>query len=260
MDWAGTAVDFGCFAPVDAFHKVFNEVWKLGVPIEKIREPMGMLKIDHIRTVLSMPEVEAEFERQYGRRWNQDDVNTMNSIFEKALFSTLDRFIEPLPGVVETIGRLRADGIKIGSTTGYTAAMMEVVRKGAEKRGYRVDSLATPDGLAAGRPAPFMVFRNMTRLDIRHVESVVKVGDTLSDIEEGLTAGVWSIGVITGSSELGLTPEEYSRTPQKDLETMKERARRRMKQTGAHFIIDNITQLPECISEINNRILAFNNK
>ena len=25
MDWAGTAVDFGCFAPLNAFLKVFSE-------------------------------------------------------------------------------------------------------------------------------------------------------------------------------------------------------------------------------------------
>ena len=48
MDWAGTAVDYGCFAPVAAFLKAFGEVG-ITVTMEEARRPMGMAKIDHIR-------------------------------------------------------------------------------------------------------------------------------------------------------------------------------------------------------------------
>ena len=56
MDWAGTAVDFGCFAPLNAFLRVFQEQ---GVTItyRQAREPMGLLKIEHIKAILKMPEV-----------------------------------------------------------------------------------------------------------------------------------------------------------------------------------------------------------
>ena len=49
MDWAGTAVDFGCFAPLNAFLRVFQEQ---GVTItyRQAREPMGLLKIEHINS------------------------------------------------------------------------------------------------------------------------------------------------------------------------------------------------------------------
>ena len=36
MDWAGTAVDYGCFAPVAAFLKAFAENW-LGADFNKIK-------------------------------------------------------------------------------------------------------------------------------------------------------------------------------------------------------------------------------
>lgn len=51
FDWVGTTVDFGCFAPVQVFVQIFEQA---GVPvtIEEARKPMGMLKIDHIRTML----------------------------------------------------------------------------------------------------------------------------------------------------------------------------------------------------------------
>ena len=41
------------------------------------------------------------------------------------------------------------------------------------------------------------------------MKNAVKVGDTVSDIKEGVNAGVWSAGVIEGSSELGLSEEEF---------------------------------------------------
>ena len=56
FDWAGTTVDYGCFAPVMAFGQVFEQ-FGIHVTMEEIREPMGMLKWDHIRTMLSMPRI-----------------------------------------------------------------------------------------------------------------------------------------------------------------------------------------------------------
>ena len=47
FDWAGTTVDYGCFAPVQAFHDAF-EAYGLHPTFDEIRQPMGMLKIDHI--------------------------------------------------------------------------------------------------------------------------------------------------------------------------------------------------------------------
>ena len=221
MDWAGTAVDYGCFAPLNAFLKVFKEEKGIEITLRQAREPMGMLKIDHIRAILSMPDVTEKFTARYHRMWNEEDVNEMYQSFEKHLFASLTEFTDPIPGVVETLEGLRAQGIRIGSTTGYTGAMMDIVRPGAEAKGYRVDNLVTPDSLPAGRPAPYMIFQNMIDLRIPSVQQVVKVGDTLADIREGVNAGVWSVGLITGSNEMGLTEEEYNRCPVDELAKMK---------------------------------------
>ena len=119
MDWAGTAVDFGCFAPLNAFLKVFQEQ---GVTItyRQAREPMGLLKIEHIKAILKMPEVSERFRTAHGREWNQNDVAIMYQSFEKHLFASLQDFTTPVPGVIETMEQLRREGIRIGSTTGYT--------------------------------------------------------------------------------------------------------------------------------------------
>ncbi|WP_304247702.1 phosphonoacetaldehyde hydrolase [Parabacteroides gordonii] len=251
MDWAGTAVDFGCFAPLNAFLKVFSEEKGIDITYRQAREPMGLLKIDHIKAILNMPEVNEKFRARYGRDWNMEDVNEMYVSFEKHLFASLSNFTTPIPGVLDTIKELRESGIKIGSTTGYTQAMMDVVRPGAAAKGYVVDNLVTPDNLPAGRPAPYMIYKNMIDLAIPSVDNVVKVGDTIADIKEGVNAKVWSIGIITGSNEMGITEEEYNRRTPDELAALKQEVRERMMAAGAHFVLDNITELPACIEKIN---------
>lgn len=251
MDWAGTAVDFGCFAPLNAFLKVFSEEKEIDITYRQAREPMGLLKIDHIKAILNMPEVNEKFRARYGRDWNMEDVNEMYVSFEKHLFASLSNFTTPIPGVLDTIKELRESGIKIGSTTGYTQAMMDVVRPGAAAKGYVVDNLVTPDNLPAGRPAPYMIYKNMIDLAIPSVDNVVKVGDTIADIKEGVNAKVWSIGIITGSNEMGITEEEYNRRTPDELAALKQEVRERMMAAGAHFVLDNITELPACIEKIN---------
>ena len=60
FDWAGTTVDFGCFAPVSAFAEAFRKAG-IDVTLEETRAPMGKLKIEHIRTMLAMPAVKARW-------------------------------------------------------------------------------------------------------------------------------------------------------------------------------------------------------
>ena len=253
MDWAGTAIDYGCFAPLNAFMKVFAEERDIHITLRQAREPMGMLKIDHIRAILSMPPVTRQFLERYNRPWDENDVLDMYHSFERHLFATLPQFTDPIPGVIDTLRHLRRQGIRVGSTTGYTSAMMDIVRPAAADKGYTVDNLVTPDGLRAGRPAPYMIFRNMHDLDIRSVRQVVKVGDTLADIREGLNAGVFSVGIITGSNEMGLTLDEYLALSPAERDTLKANVRQRMLQAGASAILDNITELPALIQQLNAR-------
>lgn len=254
MDWAGTAIDYGCFAPLNAFLKVFSEEKGIDITYSQAREPMGLLKIDHIRAILSMPDVAEKFRVKYNRDWNQEDVNEMYASFEKHLFSSLKDFTNPIPGVIQTIENLRVEGLKIGSTTGYTAAMMEIVRPEAAYKGYKVDNLVTPDDVPSGRPAPYMIYKNMIDLAIPSVEQVVKVGDTIADIKEGVNAKVWSIGLITASNEMGLTEKEYNQLGEIERIKLKEQVRSKMFAAGANYVLDNIVELPACIDLINKTL------
>src|SRR5207248_1699193 len=69
------------------------------------------------------------------------------------------------------------------------------------------------DDVAAGRPAPWMVFRIMEAAGVFPPAAVVKVGDTVPDVEEGRNAGAWSVGVTDTGSEVGCTAEEFAALP-----------------------------------------------
>lgn len=81
MDWAGTAVDYGCFAPVAAFIEAFAEKG-LVIDVVQTRKPMGLPKIQHIRELLSMPEVNEQFVARNQRAWTEEDVAELNRLFE----------------------------------------------------------------------------------------------------------------------------------------------------------------------------------
>ncbi|GGG16723.1 phosphonoacetaldehyde hydrolase [Paenibacillus aceti] len=251
FDWAGTTVDFGCFAPVNVFVDIFKNAG-IEVTMEEAREPMGMLKIDHIRAMLSMPRLSKLWEEKAGRAFNEEDVNQLYAEFEPALMASLSEYTSPIPGVIPVVEELRSRGLKIGSTTGYTNSMMEVVVPGAKAKGYSPDHVVTPDDTNSyGRPYPYMIYRNMEALKLSAVRKVVKVGDTTSDIKEGVAAGVWSVGVAVGSSEMGLSEEEYNSLTAPDQQAAIARTQQVFKQHGADFTIATLAELPALIEQIN---------
>src|SRR5262249_44028154 len=96
----------------------------------------------------------------------------------------------------DTVTELRKRGIKIGTTTGYFRQAAEVVFAEARAQGYEPDLNVLPDDVPAGRPYPWMIFRLMEELEVYPPAAVVKIGDTIHDIYEGLNAGAWRVGVL----------------------------------------------------------------
>lgn len=250
FDWAGTTVDFGCFAPVNVFINIFKNAG-IDVTMEEARAPMGMLKIDHIRAMLSMPRISFLWKEKYGRAFDEQDVENLYAEFEPALMACLIDYTDPIPGVVETVRCLRESGLKIGSTTGYTQTMMDVVVPNSLSKGYMPDFYITPDGTESlGRPYPYMIYRNMEALKLSAAWKVVKVGDTVSDIKEGLNAGVWSVGVIIGSSEMGLSSAEFNALSEVEQTTIISQTEKTFIENGADFTIKSLRELPKLIELI----------
>src|SRR5699024_8965576 len=161
--------------------------------------------------------------------------------FEPALLKILNQYSDPKPYVLETVEKLREMGIKIGSTTGYTDLMMEIVAPAAKELGYAPDCWFSPDSTGGmGRPYPYMVFKNMEALKISSTGKVMKVGDTVSDILEGKNAGMFTIGILEGSSVMGLSQEEYEALSETERQEKLSQAEEKYKKAGADAVVRDI--------------------
>jgi phosphonoacetaldehyde hydrolase len=253
LDWAGTTMDYGCFAPAVVFVEVYK---RQGVPItiEQAREPMGAHKKVHIRAISQTAAVQRQWQDVFGRLPNEEDVEAMFQDFVPLQLACLADYADLIPGTLEALTDFRARGLKVGSTTGYTMEMMEVLLEEAKKRGYVPDSSVCASQVPAGRPYPWMCLQNALNLQVFPMESMVKVGDTLPDILEGLNAGMWTIGVARTGNEMGLTLQEVSALEYEVLKRKLARAYQRMYQAGAHFVVDGISEVPDVLDKINARL------
>ncbi|WP_350302339.1 phosphonoacetaldehyde hydrolase [Peribacillus frigoritolerans] len=253
FDWAGTMVDYGCFAPVQAFGETFR-IRGIDITIREAREPMGLLKMDHIMELLKMKRISNLWSAKFGKEPDERDLKSLYKDFEALLFKVLKENAKPIPGVIDLVSRLRQQGIKIGSTTGYTREMIDVVKEEAEKWGYQPDSIVASNEVPTGRPAPWMCFKTAMNLQVYPLSKIVKVGDTISDIKEGISAGMWTVAVLKGGSEIGLSEAEINAMDPYDLQKRMKHAENRFWNAGADFVIDEIGDLLEIIDRINYRL------
>jgi phosphonoacetaldehyde hydrolase len=254
LDWAGTTMDYGCFAPAVVFLEVYK---RKGVPItmEQAREPMGAHKKVHIRTISQMGSVQKTWEQVHGRRPTEEDVEAMFEDFVPLQLECLADYADLVPGTLEAVSDFRRRGLKIGSTTGYTTEMMQILLAEAKRRGYEPDSSVCAAQVPAGRPHPWMCLQNAMNLQIYPMEAFVKVGDTLPDISEGLNAGMWTIGLAKTGNEMGLKEQEVNALSPDAREAKLARAYQRMQQMGAHYVVDTIADVPPLVDEINARLV-----
>jgi phosphonoacetaldehyde hydrolase len=255
FDWAGTTVDHGCFAPLVPFVAAFA---RHGVTVStaEARAPMGLHKKDHIRTMLQAAAVAERWRQVHGRDWSEADVEGLFDTFVPLQLDAIDSHNRLVPGLLGCVAELRALGIKIGATTGYFHEAARRVYAAARAQGYEPDVCLCAEDAPAGRPAPWMIFRIMERLGVYPPSAVVKVGDTVPDIAEGLNAGAWSVGVTATGNEVGCTEQEYAALPEARRREKLEAARKLLLAAGAHHVLESVVELPALLRAINIRLIA----
>jgi phosphonoacetaldehyde hydrolase len=173
---------------------------------------------------------------------------------EPLMVSSVGATAEPVPGLHEALKEFRRAGIRIGSCTGYTTPIMAVLVEEARKRGYAPDSVVCPSDVPAGRPYPWMCYQNAMNLRVYPMAAMVKIGDTVSDIQEGLNAGMWTIGVTKTGNELGLTEAEVNALTPAELRRRLGAVEVRLRKAGAHYVTESIESCPTVIAVINGRL------
>ncbi|WP_308725848.1 phosphonoacetaldehyde hydrolase [Metapseudomonas otitidis] len=253
LDWAGTVVDFGSFAPTQIFVEAFAE-FGVAVSLEEARGPMGMGKWDHIRTLCDLPAIAERYRAAFGRLPTDDDVTAIYERFMPLQIEKIGVHSALIPGALEAIAALRQRGLKIGSCSGYPKAVMDKVVELARGNGYVADHVVATDEVPNGRPHPAQALANVIALGIEDVAACVKVDDTWPGILEGRRAGMWTVALTCSGNALGLTWDQFKALSPTELERARQRIGQLFEGARPHYLIDTIADLPKVIDAINDRL------
>jgi phosphonoacetaldehyde hydrolase len=244
FDWAGTMVDFGSEAPVHALIEAFGAE---GVAIDAAaaRRDMGKAKRDHVQSLVNDPSVAAAWRARYDRATDDSDIERIMVRLGPLMRDHAARASKLIPGARETFEQLRAAGIKIASSTGYTREMMAPVLAHAAEQGYVPEHVVCSGETPAGRPSPLMIYKACAELGVWPLSRVVKVDDAEVGIAEGKAAGAFTVGVASGNA-LGMSFEALQALPAVERAEKLAAARETLRLAGADLVIDSVaTLIPE---------------
>jgi phosphonoacetaldehyde hydrolase len=253
LDWAGTTVDHGSVAPVIALQSLFAR-HGIDLSAADARRDMGLLKRDHIQAIMTLPAVRARWITVAGREPEDGDVGKLFEEFSALQGSIVPRHSQLIEGVAETVSEWQRRGLRIGSTTGYTREMLAPILAQAIANGYRPDASVCPDEVGAGRPAPWMLARNAQLLDVYPPSLCVKIGDTPSDIEEGINAGMWTIGITRTGNLVGLDASAWAQLSAREKDQKLKIAEEELRNAGADFVAEDLPACDDILGLIERRL------
>jgi phosphoglycolate phosphatase len=207
LDMAGTTVEDGGTVQ-QAFLRALDA---LDVPDDRrpamvayVRDTMGTSKIEVFRALFG----------------GEEAAHAANRAFEAAYEAEIGA-ARPIPGAVEAIRALRAGGVRVALTTGFSARTRDLL---LESLGWTdvADLVLCPADAGRGRPFPDMVLTALLRLEIDAVQAVAVAGDTAADMTAGVRSGATVVaGVLTGTD-----------------------GRSRLLDAGATHVVDSVAALP----------------
>jgi phosphonoacetaldehyde hydrolase len=252
FDWAGTVIDFGSFAPMGVFVETFRR-FDVPVSIDDARKPMGLPKRAHIAAMMAEPHIAAAWTKAHGAPPDEAAIDRVYDVFVPLNVETVAKYSDLIPGTADMVRELRARGLKIGSTTGYTRSIMERVLPLAAAQGYAPDNLVCADDMPLGRPTPMGMYRCFLDLQVFPASVVVKVDDTEPGIAEGVAAGCITVGVTLSGNDAGLTLDQYEQLPKSERAKVAKRVGAKLKAAGANYVIDTVADLPALIDKIESK-------
>ncbi|WP_454759542.1 phosphonoacetaldehyde hydrolase [Caulobacter segnis] len=253
FDWAGTMIDFGCRAPVAALREVFAEA---GIEISEAeaRADMGKAKRDHVRALLALPRVTGLWKDRHGAAPAETDVDRLHDTVEPKMRAAARDCAQLIPGAADLVADLRARGVKIGSTTGYTRPMMADILPLAADQGYAPEVVVCAGETTAGRPSPLMMWKALVELGAWPARACVKVDDAVVGIGEGLEVGAWTVGLSASGNGVGLPVAALAILPAAERAARIEASAKALREAGAHYVVESVAELGPVLDEIAARI------
>ena len=253
FDWAGTISDFGCAAPAAVFVEVFRRQG-IRITLEQARGPMGVAKREHIEALCAIPAIRGSWQDVHGTAPGEPEIDRMYADFVPLQIEVLARHATLIPGTVALADELRRRGIKIGTCTGYSAAMNRINLDQAERQGFRPDASISSDQVPKGRPSPAMCLMNAVQLAVDRVDACIKVDDTVPGIQEGRNAGMWTIGCAISGNLVGLTEADWLALDAAEQGRRRDRTAHALVIGGAHEVVDSVADLLPALEAIERRL------
>ena len=253
FDWAGTVVDYGSRAPMGAFVEAFAQ-FGVEISVADARRPMGMAKRPHIAALLAMPHIAARWEARHGHGPGEADIDAIYEVFVPKNVVSAAAHAELIPGVTGLARGLAEEGLRIGTTTGYTREIMAAVLPRAAEQGFVAEAMVCAGETSEGRPSPFPTWKVLDALGVYPAWRAVKIDDTEVGIAEGLHAGAWSVGVTVSGNLMGLSRAEVEALAPAEFSARRAVAAERMMRAGAHFVLDSVAGLMPVLAEIEGRL------
>jgi len=264
FDLGGTIVDRYSFTPLLCLQRAFNGQ-RINIPLSMIRKDMGLSKEDHIHKLLEEKDIQKKWIHKYRQRPTKEDRLSLFSDFKTLQERETKLNMKVLPHTAKCISRLKKDNIVTGVTTGFDSEQMERIRWLLESENIFLDSYVSSTCLdKPARPGPHMIFENMDRLNLDDPRRIIKIDDTVSGIQEGLNAGCWTVAVCRWSSNMNVDSVKdmdildnfnADNNYTENYYHLKERinkCRQIMASSGAHYVINTLTELPNVIDDIND--------
>ncbi len=242
FDWAGTMVDFGCRAPVLALTEAFA---RRGVQLDEaaVRADMGKAKADHVRALLALKDVAQAWTEAQGAAPGEADVAALMDDLGPLMRDAAAHASELIPGAADTAARLRAAGLKVASSTGYTREMMAPVLVRAADQGYAPDHLVCAGETPQGRPSPLMIYKACAELGVWPLSRVIKVDDAEAGIAEGRAAGCFTVGVSASGNGAGLSQTALAALDPAERAKRLSEVADRLRSAGADLVIETVAEL-----------------
>lgn len=255
FDWAGTMVDFGCRAPVEALIGAFAGE---GVALSdaQARQDMGRAKGDHLRALMADPAVAAAWRAAKGRPAGPADVDRIYAALEPLMRASAERCADLIPGAAEVARDLAALGVGVGSGTGYTREMVSPILRRAAAQGYTPQVVVCAGETPSGRPSPLMTWKALIALDAWPAGACVKVDDAAVGIMEGRLAGCWTVGAAASGNGVGLALADYVALGDDDRRARLAASTQQLTAAGAHYVVDTVAEIRPVLQAIAERIAA----
>lgn len=255
FDWAGTVIDHGSRAPIVA---LVEALAAYGVQIDEVtaRGPMGRSKRDHIAQLFALADVKAQWHAAHQREATDADIDRIYKRFVPRQCEVALEHTDLIDGVPELMNWLGEQGVRVGSTTGYPASVMETLVPLAREKGFAPEAVVCASDVPAGRPAPWLLWECAKRMDVYPASACVAVDDTPVGIEAARHAGMWAIGVTASGNEVGLSAEAWDALPASEKHARIEVASTRLKAAGAHALVDSVKDLAQILTWVDEWIVS----